>query len=160
MKETGNIYRNARGEAVAKKPLLSSRARAAGALYVSQEALQDYETGKTLPPCDVVQRMVEVYGAPDLRRLHIRACCPLLPDYGGETESELTRAALAWAVEFSRVDDMTLRFAELARDGRITAGEREAALTIREKAVRLRRMMEETISAVDTALAAAKEEST
>ena len=62
MKTYTNIYRAARMKAAQDEPTFSSRERAAAELYVSTEALQDYETGKTLPPCDVVQRMVEIYG--------------------------------------------------------------------------------------------------
>lgn len=156
MKEEGNIYRAARMTATAKEPLFSSRERAAAALYVSTEALQDYETGKTLPPCDVVQRMVEIYGAADLKRLHIRTSCPLLPDYGRERESELTKAALSWAVEFAGAHEWALRFARMARDGEITADEMATAQAIRGKAVELRQIMEETIAAIDKATAMQK----
>ena len=153
MRDANNIYRAARMAAAQKESLFSSRERAAAALYVSTEALQDYETGKTLPPCDVVQRMVEEYSATDLKRQHIRACCPLLPDYGGEAGSELTKAALSWAVELAGASDMALRFACLARDGTITTDEVEAAATVRAKAVELRKIMEDTIASIDKAMA-------
>ena len=152
MRDTNNIYRAARMTAAQSEPLFSSRERAAAALYVSVEALQDYETGRTLPPCDVVQRMVEEYGATDLKRQHIRACCPLLPDYGGQAESELTKAALGWTVAFSGANEMALRFATLAMDGRITEDETEAARAVRAKAVELRQIMEDTIAAIDKAV--------
>lgn len=153
MRDTNNIYRAARMAAAQKEPLFSSRERAAAAIYVSTDALQDYETGKTLPPCDVVERMVEEYGAAGLKRQHIRACCPLLPDYGGQADDELTRAALGWAVAFSGANDMALRFATLAVDGKITADEIGAAQAVRAKAVELRQIMEDTIAAIDKAIA-------
>lgn len=152
MKDTNNIFRAARMEAAQRDPLFSSRERAAGCLYVSTEALQDYETGKSLPPCDVVQRMIEVYGADDLKRQYIRGHCPLLPDYGGESESELTRAALTWMLEFSDADSMARRFATLARDGRITQEEVETAKDVRAKAVSIRQIMEDTIAVIDKAM--------
>lgn len=152
MRDTSNIYRAARMEAAQREPLFSSRERAAAVLYVSTEALQDYETGKSLPPCDVVQRMVEEYGADDLKRQHIRSCCPLLPDYGSDNESGLARAALSWMLEFSGTNDIAQRFAVLARDGRITPDEIEAARTVRAKAVELRQIMEDTIAAIDKAI--------
>ncbi len=151
MRESENMYRAARMAAAQKKPIYSSRERAAACLYVSAEALQDYETGRTLPPCDVVQRMVEEYGAPGLKGAHIRACCPLLPDWGGGSESELTRAALNWAVEFSAAGEMAIRFARLARDGRITQDELGTAKAVRTKAMALRQIMEDTIAAIDKA---------
>lgn len=152
MKETSNIYRSARMKAAKRDPLFSNRERAAACLYVSTEALYDYETGNGLPPCDVVQRMVEAYGADDLKRQHIRACCPLLPDYGGKIESELTRSALSWMLEFSRGHDIAQRFALVAMDGRISPEEIAAAKAVRAKAVELRQMMEDTIAAIDKAM--------
>ena len=152
MKAYANIYRAARMKAAQDEPTFSSRERAAAELYVSTEALQAYETGKTLPPCDVVQRMVEIYGVPDLKRQHIRANCPLLPDYGSEREGVLTRAALLWAVEADSMREMAVRFAELAMDGSISAEELDEAKLIRGKAVKLRQVMDESISAIDAAL--------
>lgn len=78
VKTSGNIYYQARMRAAARDPLHSSRERTATLLYISKESLQDFETGKRLPPCDVVQKMVEAYGAPELAGDHIRAavrCC-------------------------------------------------------------------------------------
>lgn len=91
MKTYANIYYRARMQAAQREPLHASRERTASEIFVSCEALADYETGRTVPPCDVVQKMVEAYNDPDLKAAHIRACCPLLPDYGGEGCSELAR---------------------------------------------------------------------
>ena len=146
------MYRASRLKAAQKDPIYSSRERAAVELYVSTEALQDYETGRTLPPCDVVQRMVEAYGDVDLRRKHIRANCPLLPDYGGEEGSDLTRAALACITEATEACRWALRFAVLARDGRITAEELEEATRIRRAAMACSRAMTETIASLDAAM--------
>lgn len=151
MKDPKNIYYRARMQAAQRNPLHASRERTACEIYVSNEALADYETGRTLPPCDVVQKMVEAYGDPDLKAAHIRACCPLLPDYGGAESSELARAALGWAVAFESAQQIALRFASVARDGRITPDELPAVEAIRSKAVELRQVMEETISAIDKA---------
>ena len=152
MKEN-NIYYRARMQAVERDRLFASRERVADLIYVSAEALYDYESGKTTPPCDAVCKMVEAYGNPDLRAAHIRACCPLLPDYGEAAPSELTRAALSWAVAFDSAQQVALRFAQVARDGRVSPEELPAAMVIREKAVELRRVMEDTIAALDKAVA-------
>lgn len=151
MKTYANIYYRARMQAAQREPLHASRERTASEIFVSCEALADYETGRTVPPCDVVQKMVEAYNDPDLKAAHIRACCPLLPDYGGEGCSELARAALGWAIAFQSAQDIALQFAAVARDGRITPDELPATQTIRAKAVELRRIMEETIAAIDKA---------
>ena len=157
MKQSDNIYYRARMLAAQRNPLFSSRERAAGEIFVSCEALADYETGRTLPPCDVAAKMVEGYGDPDLRGAHIRTCCPLLPDYGGGECSELSRAALGWAVAFQSAQEIALQFATVARDGKVTRDELPAVQAIRAKAVELRRVMEETVAAIDKATAETKE---
>lgn len=151
--KTDNIYHRARMQAAQQNPLHASRERTACEIFVSCEALADYENGRTVPPCDVVQKMVEAYNDPDLKGAHIRACCPLLPDYGSTESSELAHAALGWAVAFESAQQIALRFAAVARDGRITPDELPAAEAIRAKAVELRRVMEETITAIDKAIA-------
>lgn len=152
MQEIKNIYRASRLKAALKKPMYSNRERAAADLFVSTEALQDYETGQTLPPCDVVQRMVEAYEDIDLRRRHIRSCCPLLPDYGGEEPGDLTRAALACIAEAADAYRWALQFASLARDGKITPEELGDAVRIRCAAITCRKAMTETVAALDAAL--------
>jgi predicted transcriptional regulator len=155
MKDKSNIYYRARMLAARQDPLHASRERTACMIFVSAEALYDYENGLTVPGCDVVQKMVEAYADPDLKAAHIRACCPLLPDYGGEETSELARAALGWALAFESAQQVALRFAAVARDGRVTPDELPAVAAIRAKAVELRRVMEETITAIDKAAAQA-----
>ena len=60
-----NIYYRARMQAAQRNPLHASRERAASEIFVSCEALADYETGRTVPPCDAVQKMIEAYNDPD-----------------------------------------------------------------------------------------------
>ena len=148
----GNIYRAARMEAAQGDRLLANRERAAGLVYCSPEALNDYENGHTVPPCEVVQAMIEVYNTPDLRGQHIRKYCPLMDSYGNEEGSHLAQAALGWAVAFGSVQDVAASFAAVARDGRITQNERAAAQLIRGKAVEIMRVMQETIDAIDKAI--------
>lgn len=69
MKTYANIYYRARMQAAQREPLHASRERTASEIFVSCEALADYETGRTVPPCDVVQKMVEAYNDPDLKPL-------------------------------------------------------------------------------------------
>ena len=150
-RETGNIYRAARMEAATGNRLLANRERAAGLVYCSPEALNDYENGHTVPPCEVVQAMIETYNTPDLRGQHIRKYCPLLDGYGNEEGSHLAQAALGWAVAFGSVQDVAASFAAVARDGRITPTERAAAALIRAKATEIMQVMQETIDAIDKA---------
>ena len=149
--KTDNIYRAARMEAAKIDTRLANRERAAMAIFCSPEALNDYENGHTLPPCDIVQAMVETYGTPDLRGQHIRAYCPLMDGYGNEEGSHLAQAALGWAVAFGSAQDVAATFAAVARDGRVTPNERAAVQLIRAKAVEIMHVMQETIDAIDKA---------
>ena len=148
-----NMYFKSRMRAAASCPTLSNRERAAMQLYCSPEALSDYETGNTPPPCSVVQMMVEVYGDYGLRGEHIRAHCPLISDYGAE-RSELAQAALSLTIETQGIQGVAMQFASVARDGKITPDEQASALAIREKASTLIRTLQESVTAIDNAIAA------
>ena len=89
MKEHENIYWAARMRAAERAPIFSSRERTAAALYISTDTLRDIERGISAAPCDVVQKMCELYEDTDLKAQHIRAVCPLLADYGGSGYGEL-----------------------------------------------------------------------
>lgn len=151
-----NIYRGARLDASVRKPSLCSMEHAANALFISQRSLGDYETDHGCPPCDVVARMCEVYGAFDLVGQHIRAVCPLMQDYGSSEPSELAKAALGWALAMGDAQEVSRQFAAVARDGRISPDEARAARTIRERAVEIARVMQETVTAIDKALREAR----
>lgn len=147
-----NRYFQARMRAAEHLPTLSNRERAAIQLYCSPEALSDYETGNTPPPCAVVQRMIEVYGDHDLRGEHIRAYCPLIADYGAE-RSELARAALSLTLETQGIQGVAMQFATVARDGRITPDELTVALAVKSKAETLIRALQESVTAIENAVA-------
>lgn len=146
-----NIYLAARLAASRRDRLFANRDRAADQLHVSREALYDYENGLTVPPCDVVQWMIEVYRMPALKGKHMKACCPLMTE-GIPEESELMRAALGWITSMSSAEQLGKAFAEMALDSRITEGELMAARAIRQKAVELTKVMQETVAAIDTAI--------
>lgn len=146
-----NIYYQARMEAAKRDKAFASRERAAEAIHVSAVALQDYENGLTTPPCDVVASMCVAYRMPALRNRHMQAACPLMQE-GVATTSELTKAALSWVTTLSGAECVGREFAMLALDGRIDTNEVAAAKAVRQKAVELTRVMQETITAIDTAL--------
>ena len=150
MKDPNNIYLQARMEASRRDRLFANRERAAERLHVSAEALSDYENGETLPPCDAVQWMIEVYGAPDLKAKHMRACCPLMCE-GLPDDSNLMRAALGWVAGLRDADELGAAFAKVALDGAVTPDEKGQADAIRARAVELTRIMLETIAAIDAA---------
>ena len=95
MSKKQTIYYAARMEAARKNRIFASRERAADLIHVSTEALMDYETGLTVPPCDVVACMCRIYALPDLRNAHMRTICPLMLE-GIAERSELCAAALGW----------------------------------------------------------------
>lgn len=146
-----NIYYAARAEASRQDRRLASRDRAAELIHVSLQALTDYENGMCTPPCDAVACMCSTYRVPALRNQHMRDCCPLMLE-GVAESSELTRAALRWVTALCSVDAIGMEFAAISLDGRIDATEVAAAMSIRKKAVELTQVMQETITAIDTAL--------
>jgi hypothetical protein len=152
MKEASNIYRMARMNAARADKRLANRERAAALVYCSPEALNDYENGYTIPPCEVVQAMAEIYDAPELRGQHIRACCPLMDSYGTEGGSSLVCAALGWAVTLRGIRETFDRFAAVAVDGRISPEEIESARMVRDRAVDVLAAMQDTIDAIDKAM--------
>ena len=65
-KRCRNIYR------IARKSAGLTQEEAAELLNVSPRTLSDYEQGKTIPPDDVVCRMIEVYKADWLAYKHLK----------------------------------------------------------------------------------------
>jgi len=61
-----NIYKSARVDAGL------TQEKAAEMLFISTRSLCDYESGKTIPPEDVVSRMVDVYDSPRLGYQHLK----------------------------------------------------------------------------------------
>lgn len=156
MTKKQTIYYAARMEAARKNRIFASRERTADLIHVSAEALMDYETGLTVPPCDVVACMCRIYALPDLRNAHMRTICPLMLE-GIAERSELCAAALGWAVQLHDADSAVQRFVSLALDGRIRPDEVEEALHVRRKAVELTKLMQETITAIDAAMGGQRE---
>lgn len=62
----GNIYKAAR------KSAGLTQEQAAEQLYISVRSLAEYEAGRTIPPDDVVCRMVEIYNTRYLAYLHLK----------------------------------------------------------------------------------------
>ena len=152
MPDQPNCYRHARQVASERDPRLSSRERTAELIHVSPKALSDYETGVSVPPCSVVAWMVDVYRAHDLVGEHIRDVCPLMAEYGSTEPSEISRAALGWSLAMGDAQEIARSFAQVARDGRVSRDELAAAKIIRERALSIQRVMQETVAAIDKAL--------
>lgn len=103
-----------------------SREYAAGMLNVSVRSLADYESGKTIPPDDVVCNMIEIYNSKALAYLHLKCSSEVgrryLPDIH---ESDLAQSVLRLHKE---VDDLKLvnsDMIEIACDGAVENHEKQ-----------------------------------
>lgn len=72
----GNVYFEARLRAAARDYRYNSRESASDMIYVHERTLADYERGVTIPPPDVVIRMADMYGAPELLNHYCAHECP------------------------------------------------------------------------------------
>lgn len=68
----GSIYFQCRKEAAKYNDRLSSREGASEMLNVSVSSLSNYELGLTPVPTDVVVRMADLYGAPELEACYCK----------------------------------------------------------------------------------------
>lgn len=118
--ENINIYKKARSNTH------YTQEYAAELISVSVESLKAYESGRTVPPNDVVRQMMMVYGTPWLAPKHIfnnsseliHGCLPQI-----ETNKDLTETALGLLKEFNDFDKLKNDFIAIVSDGRITPDE-------------------------------------
>ena len=73
----GSIYFQCRKEAAKYNDRRSSREGASEMLNVSVSSLSNYELGLTPVPTDVVVRMADLYGAPELEACYCKNDCPI-----------------------------------------------------------------------------------
>lgn len=121
MKRTcGNIYKTARRNAGL------TQEQAAEQLYISVRSLAEYEAGRTIPPDDVVCRMVDVYGDKSLAYLHLKQSTEVgrkfLPDLH---ILDLPRSVLKLQKEVKDVTDINPEMIDVACDGVVDERERE-----------------------------------
>ncbi len=115
-----NIYKTAR------KSAGYTQEQAAEILHVSPRSLSDYEQGKTIPPDDVVCKMVEIYGARWLGYEHLRQSSELgkkvLPPISID---DLAKSVLVLQKESSDVDEIKNNMIKIACDGIIEEHEKQ-----------------------------------
>ena len=125
-KANENIYFRCRKAAAKYNDRLNSREGAAELLGVSPSSVADYELGITkFIPADVVIRMADLYGSPELLNYYCRHECPMgaacVPDLKLE---ELDRATIKLLAAFQRGDDIHKILIDITADGKITEEER------------------------------------
>ncbi len=120
MKETSrNYYKECRENAKL------SQEQAAELLDISIRSLSDYENGKTIPPDDTVEKMVDVYHARLLGWVHLRNTSSLAMKCILEVQEPRSEADILLQVIFSEDDvlDIKKKMKEILKDGKITEDE-------------------------------------
>lgn len=115
-----NIYKNARRAAGLTQD------QAAELLYISPRSLLEYEAGRTVPPDDIVCRMVEVYGAKHLAYLHLKQSTEVGRRFLPELHIlDLPRSVLRLQKEVTDVTKINAEMVDVACDGMIEGHEHE-----------------------------------
>lgn len=115
-----NIYKNAR------KVAGLTQEQAAEQLYISVRSLAEYEAGRTMPPDDVVCRMVEVYRSKPLAYLHLKNSTEVGRRFLPELNIlDLPRSVLKLQKEVKDITDIQHQMVDVACDGVVDSHEKE-----------------------------------
>jgi transcriptional regulator with XRE-family HTH domain len=113
-KACGNIYKAAR------KAAGLTQEQAAEQLYISVRSLAEYEAGRTIPPDDVVCRMVEVYNTRYLAYLHLKNSTEVGRRFLPELHiADLPMSVLKLQKEVDDVTNIRRDIVEVVCDGKI-----------------------------------------
>lgn len=130
IKKARNCYFSCRKEAAEYNDTLNSRAGAAEKLNVSESSLRDYETGLTPVPVDVVVRMADLYGAPELQAMYCKQDCPI-GKYVCRTASvevkdiKTITSNLLYHIEEVKVMKAIGALLKISRDGKVSDCEKD-----------------------------------
>lgn len=125
-----NCYFSCRKDAAKYNDALNSRAGAADRLNVSESSLRDYETGLTPVPVDVVVRMADLYGSPELQAMYCKNDCPI-GKYVCRTASievkdiKTITGNLLYHIEEAKVLKAIGTLLKISRDGKVSDYEKE-----------------------------------
>lgn len=118
-----NIYQKARNYAGLTQLVASEL------LYISPKSLANYEAGKTVPPCEVVCKMVEIYGTKWLAYKHLRQSTlvgsKFLPSIDLLDVADLPKSVLKLQKEVGDVVNVKNNMIEVAVDGEIEEHEED-----------------------------------
>lgn len=129
-KQGETCYFSCRKDAAKYNDALNSRAGAAEKLNVSESSLRDYETGLTPVPVDVVVRMADLYGAPEIQVAYCKNDCPIgryvCRTVSDEVKSiETITCSLMYHIEEARVQEAISTLLRIASDGKVSDREKE-----------------------------------
>lgn len=130
---TESIYKLCRKEAAKYNEELNARDRAADKLCVSESSLRNYELELTQVPSDVVVRMADLYGAPELEVCYCKNDCPIGKRSNMSTRikgiEQITCSLLNHA-DIDRMHVLQRDLLSIASDGKVNQDEEETLKSI------------------------------
>ena len=125
----GSIYFQCREEAAIYNDKLSSREGASEMLNISVSSLSNYELGLRPVPTDVVVRMADLYGSPELEACYCKNDCPIGKRQNIATKirgiEQITCSLLNHADD-DRLHSIKKNLLSIASDGKLDPGEEES----------------------------------
>ena len=127
-KSEDSIYFSCRKDAGKYNDALNSRAGASEMLNVSEASLRNYELGLTPVPVDVVVRMADLYGAPELRASYCKHDCPIGKFMSRTVSDEVKGIGIVTCSLLHHIQEAEVKGAvnillRIASDGKITGEE-------------------------------------
>lgn len=121
-----------------------SREEAAHRCFIGARTLADYETGRTIAPPEVVMKMSEVYGEPELTADYCAKICPIGQVLAHSLDrSEFAISVLRLLKEFDDVKKLLNDLTRIAADGQVNAHEMDEFKEIMREMIELERQIEE-----------------
>ena len=125
-KDGESIYFSCRKRAAIYNDRLNNRERASEELNVSESSLRNYELMLTPVPVDVVVKMADLYGAPEIEACYCKNDCPI-----GKRMSITTRirgieqitCSLLNHAESDKMHEIKKKLLEIASDGKLDQDE-------------------------------------
>lgn len=125
-KSAENMYCQCRKQAAKFNERLNSREGAAEMLNVHPSTISDYELGVTkMIPVEMVVKMADLYGAPELKNYYCTHDCPIGRDSFPQLQvEELDRLAIKIFSAFRQAFEVKEELLDIAADGIIDDEER------------------------------------
>lgn len=142
-KAAGNRYFESRKKASELNERLTSREGAGDLLGVSWSSMADYERGLTKVPVDVVIRMADLYKDPALLNWYCCNECPICRDDLLATEMEDIRGIALRLIVDGDIEGVKAEIADIAKDGKIDAGERPRMLAAMKRLEEIGKLISE-----------------